>query len=157
VIMKASVELQLQQIREDGCEVQGVMTARDGQIVILYSAFDSYHTFARIVYDNGIATKRYQNDLAMYVQKKVNEHALKLAYIRILHDKINQGYGTLLMNHLLDRARKASIRYIEGHMQETENREHEARLRHFYHKFGFSVDEDRNLLWVNDLEQARLT
>ncbi|MCQ6560070.1 hypothetical protein [Paenibacillus mendelii] len=147
MIVPAIVNTQMNLIQEDGCTVIRAVQANEGHTVILYTGQSGYDIFARIVYQTGVTTKRYQNDLAMFIQKKPREHAWRLLYIRILGDKINNGYGTIMMNQLLDNARQKNIDYIDGHMQATDNKEHDARLYHFYTKFGFTIDSERNIVW----------
>ncbi|MBB3113552.1 GNAT superfamily N-acetyltransferase [Paenibacillus phyllosphaerae] len=150
--MEHITRAQVDSIHHDGCRVVDVTQSKDGKTVILYTD-NGLHLFARIVHESGTATRRYINDLAMYVQQKRDENAYKIQYIRILGDKINQGFGTLMMNQLLRTARDNKIDYIDGRMQDAGTEEHEARLRHFYHKFGFLIDEDRQLLWRRGDEQ----
>ncbi|UVI27592.1 GNAT family N-acetyltransferase [Paenibacillus spongiae] len=154
MIGSAIVNTQVNLIQEDGCSVIRVVPAKQGNIVILYTGQSGYNIFARIVYATGVATKRYQNDLAMFIQKKPQEHALRLLYIRILGDKINNGYGNIMMNQLLDTARQNHFDYIDGHMQEAEHKEHDERLYHFYTKFGFKIDSERNLMWKRQAEHS---
>ncbi|MFD0713448.1 GNAT family N-acetyltransferase [Paenibacillus sp. GCM10027626] len=145
---KAYIGLQLQQIKEDDCVVQAIVEGKDGQTVILYTPYDRYHIYARIVYCTGVATKRYRNDPVFFLEWKPGTRCLILSYIRILQDKINCGYGSIMMNYLLEEmVEKQGIDSILGFMQETANQEHEERLRHFYTKFGFNIDEARNLSW----------
>ncbi|WP_221226688.1 GNAT family N-acetyltransferase [Paenibacillus baekrokdamisoli] len=139
--------MQINLIQEDGCRVMNIERTREGNALILYTTSQGCDIFARIVYPSGVATRRYLNDLAMFVQKKPHDNAYKLLYIRILGDKMNCGYGTLMMNQLLARAKQNKIDYIEGHMQDATSQEHDARLRHFYTKFGFTIDADRQILW----------
>ncbi|MFB9328529.1 GNAT family N-acetyltransferase [Paenibacillus aurantiacus] len=144
--MEVTTKAQIDAIHQDGCRVLSVVPTRGGGRLIIYTD-NGLHLFGRIVHGTGGATRRYLNDLAVYVQQKKNENAYKLQYIRILGDKINQGYGTLMLNQLLQHARERGIEYIDGRMQDAGGEEHERRLRHFYGKFGFEIGEDRELLW----------
>ncbi|AZN42148.1 GNAT family N-acetyltransferase [Paenibacillus albus] len=148
---------ELARIEEDHCRVLHVTQSRHGDTVILYSPVDSCDINARIVYASGVATKRYVNDLNMFVARVPGKQAWKLQYIRILGDKIGQGYGSIMMEELLRRAERERIIYIEGRMHLTDHKEHLERLRYFYSKFGFALLEDRRILWTNEQIQRQAT
>ncbi|MFC5650301.1 hypothetical protein ACFPYJ_14415 [Paenibacillus solisilvae] len=148
--MQAIINTQVNLIQKDGCTILKVVDTRNQNALILYSTRQGYDIFARIVYPTGVSTKRYLNDLAMFVKKKPGENAYSILYIRIIGDKMNSGYGTIMMNELLSIARDKQIDYIDGHMQDATSQEHDSRLRHYYTKFGFRIDEERNLLWKRD-------
>ena len=150
--MQAVINTQVKLIQDDGCTIKNIVEARNHNVLILYTTEQGYDIFARIVYPTGVATKRYINDLAMFVQKKTGENAYRILYIRILGDKMNSGYGSIMMNELLRIAEHRQIDYIDGHMQDATSQEHEARLRHFYMKFGYSIDSERNILWKRNTD-----
>ncbi|SFS60644.1 GNAT family N-acetyltransferase [Paenibacillus sp. BC26] len=140
---------QIELISTDNCYVHRIVQTRQGDTVILYSPTGSFDIHARIVFATGIATKRHLNDLNMYITAVDGRRAWNLQYIRILGEKINQGYGSLMMEQLLTRAVEENIRSIEGRMQAAEHKEHLERLRHFYTKFGFTIDEQNQIHWTN--------
>lgn len=148
--MHAIINTQVNLIQEDGCTIMKVVETRDQNRLILYTTRQGYDIFARIVYPTGVSTKRYLNDLAMFVQKKPAENAYRILYIRILGDKMNSGYGSIMMKELLTMARSRQIDYIDGHLQDATSHEHDSRLRHYYTKFGFTIDDERNILWKRD-------
>ncbi|NBD26320.1 hypothetical protein [Paenibacillus glycinis] len=152
----AFVQSQIACILGDGCFVHEVRTAKSGDTVILYSPHGRCDIHARIVYPNGVATKRHRNDLSLHVAPIAGTQvkAWNLQYIRILGDKVNQGFGSIMMRQLLLLAEREGIAYIEGRMRQAEHREHLERLRHFYAKFGFAVDERFNLRWDNEKLRA---
>ena len=147
----AFVQSQIDCIQRDGCFVHDVQTAKSGDTLILYSPLGRCDIHARIVYPSGVATKRHMNDLSLHVSPIAGTpvKAWNLQYIRILGDKVNQGFGSIMMRQLLMLAEREEIAYIEGRMRQAEHREHLERLRHFYAKFGFAVDEQFNLRWDN--------
>ncbi|SFI28028.1 Acetyltransferase (GNAT) family protein [Paenibacillus sp. UNC496MF] len=146
----AIVKRQLELLRADRCAVHDVAASRTGDTVILYSPPDRLDIHARIVYASGIATKRHLNDPVMHVTPAGGTgNAWSLQYIRILGDKINRGYGSLMMKQLLALAERGNVARIEGRLQQAEHRDHAERLRHFYGKFGFAVDADMRLRWDN--------
>ncbi|SEM73448.1 hypothetical protein [Paenibacillus sp. OV219] len=154
---EARLHAELAHIEEDDCRVLHITESKHGNTVILYSPVDSCDINARIVYASGVASKRYVNDLNMYVTKVPGKDAWKLQYIRILGDKIGQGYGTIMMEELLRRALSEGIAYIEGRMHLTDQKGHLERLRYFYSKFGFALLEDRRILWTNKQIQHEVT
>ncbi len=58
------------------------------------------------------------------------EHSDSLPY--------NQGYGTLMMNELIQYAREHGHTHLYGNLSEVDN-DHRDRLFHFYQKFGFEI------------------
>ena len=62
----------------------------------------------------------------------------------IRHDRekrdYNKGYGSMLMQKLIDYARKNNYGYIHGNLSVVDF-DHKDRLHHFYQKFGFTVTE----------------
>ncbi|WP_308634565.1 N-acetyltransferase [Paenibacillus silvisoli] len=146
---EACMQAQLELLASESCRVHRIVGNRTGDTVILYGSREGLDLHARLVFESGIATKRHINDLHMYVSPIPGEQAWRLQYIRILGDKMNRGYGSIMMELLLERAMLAQIRYIDGRMQHAEHREHCDRLRHFYAKFGFEIDETGYLLWEN--------
>ncbi|MBQ9166920.1 MAG: GNAT family N-acetyltransferase [Oscillospiraceae bacterium] len=55
----------------------------------------------------------------------------------------NQGYGSLMMKHLINFLRASGIRYVTGSIAKTDF-DHEVKLRHFYTKFGFKITDYEN-------------
>lgn len=63
------------------------------------------------------------------------------AYIVDWHSRMpDQGYGSLLMKHLIKFLRISGVRYITGSIAPTDMK-NEAKLRHFYTKFGFKITD----------------
>jgi len=62
----------------------------------------------------------------------------------IRHDRekrdYNKGYGSMMMQKLIDYARENNYRYIHGNLSVVDF-DHKSRLHHFYQKFGFTVTE----------------
>ena len=57
------------------------------------------------------------------------------------HSKVqNQGYGSLMMKHLINFLRASGVRYVTGSIAPTDFK-NEAKLRHFYTKFGFKITD----------------
>ncbi|MBP3961214.1 GNAT family N-acetyltransferase [Paenibacillus lignilyticus] len=149
MMIEDCIHTQIELISTDNCYVHRIVQTRQGDTVILYSPTGGFDIHARIVFATGIATKRHLNDLNMYITPVDGRRAWNLQYIRILGEKINQGYGSLMMEQLLTRAVEENIRSIVGRMQAAEHKEHLERLRHFYTKFGFTIDEQNQIHWAN--------
>ena len=62
----------------------------------------------------------------------------------IVHDderpRYNKGYGTMMMEKLLEFARENHFSYIHGNLSIVDA-DHKDRLHHFYSKFGFTIAE----------------
>ncbi|WP_274650745.1 GNAT family N-acetyltransferase [Paenibacillus humicola] len=142
---QAAVNTQQKLIQDEGYEVLEIVRSDNGCWLIVYSPPGRYDLYGRVVYPTGVATSRHRNDLVFFVRKKPAEPALTLQYIRILGDKINQGYGSAMMRNLLQMAENAGIATIDGRMRDSDNKEHDERLRHFYTKFGFEIGSDRSI------------
>ena len=52
----------------------------------------------------------------------------------------NKGYGSLMMEKLLDYAKETDFNYIYGNLSEVDL-DHKERLYHFYRKHGFIITE----------------
>lgn len=149
---------QLALIRSGGCRVHRVAETRFGETVILYSPVGRFDIYARIVYASGVATKRFVNDLSLHVSpvEGAPDPTLYLQYVRVLGDKINRGFGSMLLRELLLVAEQNGIRRIEGRMQQADLAEHRERLLHFYGKFGFVVADDGRICWESAKRSAPL-
>lgn len=145
------IETHIVVLLQDGCRVHGVAEAKGGDTVILYSPAGRLDLYARILFAGGTATKRHVNDLSLHVSpvEGAPVNAWYLQYIRILGDKINRGFGSIMLRQLLLLAEREGVAYIEGRMQQAEHREHLDRLRYFYAKFGFVIDADGLMRWEN--------
>ncbi len=56
----------------------------------------------------------------------------------IICKRNNKGYGSLMMNKLVEVAREEEYKYIDGWLSK-EDANHVNRLYHFYRKFGFEI------------------
>lgn len=125
--------------------------ANDNAVLILYHPVYSKHAiFARVVTPDRSRTSEFVNDLKMFVIKGANNQ-FELVNILIHPSFMNKGYGTILMNQLIENATKRCINYIEGHLRNTDGND-DPKLQHFYAKHGFDIDEYRNILWRNRVQ-----
>ena len=62
----------------------------------------------------------------------------------IQHDNLdndfNKGYGSMMMDKLLQYSHENRFTHIYGNLSEVD-RNHKGRLHHFYEKFGFTITE----------------
>ncbi|WP_222433897.1 GNAT family N-acetyltransferase [Planococcus sp. CPCC 101016] len=85
---------------------------------------------------------------------------IELSDIDIKESMVNLGYGSILLNGLIQIAKHRNVTFISGWISEVD-RNHIDRLVHFYEKHEFEVilHEEKNsakigsLLWSNDLIQ----
>ena len=64
----------------------------------------------------------------------------------------NQGFGSLLMQELIEFCKVSQIPRLWGDLspvdlQDQEDKEHEARMLHFYSKFGFTIKDSTRIDW----------
>lgn len=70
--------------------------------------------------------------------------------IQCEHSNVDKGYGTILMNTFLEYIKPIKVKCVEGRLSSVDTRdridkEHKARLYHFYKKFGFEIDEKEHI------------
>lgn len=86
----------------------------------------------------------YVNDRLTARMMCVEEPGTAILIGDILHSNegadYNKGYGSLMMEQLLEYAGENGIAYIHGNLSEVDL-EHKDRLHHFYEKFGFLITE----------------
>lgn len=66
-------------------------------------------------------------------------------------EKNNRGYGSLMMEALIDYARQQGITSIEGWLSSVDV-DHIERLYHYYQKFGFEIIPHRDGLKIADIK-----
>lgn len=113
-------------------------------------------------YNGYILKKKQQFSKKSFIMMRCNPHYdKKLNYMRniFIDDFIceptyrDRGYGTLLMNELIQYAKKLKVQYISGKLSfvdiginddDDRYKEKRERLYHFYPKFGFVIYEHIN-------------
>lgn len=83
-----------------------------------------------------------------------NKIQFKGEYPTVLNNNSNQfigaGYGTVLMQKIIEIGKAMGLHRLHGHIMETDNKEHEERMKRFYRKLGFTLllDGDIELILV---------
>ncbi|SDH76980.1 Acetyltransferase (GNAT) family protein, partial [Aneurinibacillus thermoaerophilus] len=154
---KNDVEFELQarlkEIQEEGHQLLEIERNNVGEIVIIYRQYfydgdddDLINIEAIVITKDGVRVP-YP---IMHVIRREKDRSLYIADIKVLGESINKGYGSLMMKHLLDIAKKDKERvmFVTGNMS-SEGDEHRQRQIHFYKKCGFICHEEK-ILWIND-------
>lgn len=82
-----------------------------------------------------------------------NKIQFKGEYPTVLNNNSNQfigaGYGTILMQKIIEIGKNMGLHRLHGHMMETDDKEHKERMKRFYAKLGFTLllDGDIELLF----------
>lgn len=78
----------------------------------------------------------------IHVNEKTKEKYLYIQDIHISKSNINKGYGSILLNSLLDDIyhKNESLKYIYGTLSKIDMDSHKERLVRFYEKNGYTVN-----------------
>nr|WP_145403242.1 GNAT family N-acetyltransferase [Paenibacillus xylanexedens] len=92
-------------------------------------------------------------DLIAYLIYDPQNRYMQIADIRIEGDRVNRGYGSLVMQTILKLADEFGAKYITGWISRVDW-DHIERSEHFYRKFGFDVElnhqiKQGTIKWVN--------
>jgi RimJ/RimL family protein N-acetyltransferase len=72
-----------------------------------------------------------------------NKIQFKGEYPTVLNNNSNQfigaGYGTVLMQKIIEIGKAMGLHLLHGHIMETDDKEHEERMKRFYRKLGFTL------------------
>lgn len=135
-------------LEKEGHSIIKTEKNRNGNHLILYSPrHNKDYIFARIIRIDGSVSSFINDDIKMFVSKQRTTNSFHINNIFIYGENQNQGYGSILMNQLIENARIQFIDFIDGYMTPPHDEVHEQRLRHFYKKHGFTIDQHRNILW----------
>lgn len=110
----------------------------------------------RIITDRGVNVADPHIHLHVYPDA---QH-LEIADIKIEGKHVNRGYGSIVMGEILEIAHQMQIKFITGWISHVDWG-HIDRSVHFYRKFGFEVEVNKEigrgtLLWLNkDLGASR--
>ena len=144
-------------LEKEGHLIIKIEEARNGNHLILYSpSHNKDYIFARIIRLDGSVSSFTNDDIKMFISRERFTNSFHINNIFIYGVNQNQGYGSILMNQLIENARNQFIHYIDGYMTPPKDKEHEERLRHFYKKHGFTIDKYRNILWKRNRIKTKL-
>lgn len=131
----------IKKIEQDGGKILAIKQAKNQELVLIYRTTQLIDTDPDIyayVFPKDTDTKLH---LAVYVFYEVEKKEFFIADIHIHFKDYNKGYGSLLMEQLLNIAKKENIKVITGNISSIDWN-HFERIRHFYQKYGFSVELD---------------
>ncbi len=113
-----------------------------------YTGRISYITIKGYTYDD-IFFNTY-NNISLCLPKifvtafqDFDKRYLKSFFIDDILCEPNKGYGSMMMSVFIKYAKQLNVEYISGFLSfvDTSDEEHNKRLRHFYKKFGFEIDD----------------
>lgn len=79
-----------------------------------------------------------------------NEELQEITISDINCKKNNKGYGSLMMEKLIEFAKQNGFVYITGWISKVDI-DHVNRLNHFYQKFGFEIISNKKGMKISDL------
>ncbi|GGF88940.1 hypothetical protein [Paenibacillus aceti] len=142
-------------LEKDGHKVIHVAQNRFGESVMIY----------RLMYDDGmddvnihIKVKVISKDGVKVPDSNVHVHVenkhMDIADIKIEGERVNRGYGSIMMEGLMKIVHEMQIEVITGWISSVDW-DHIDRSEHFYRKHGFDCQLDHEnkkgtILWVNN-------
>ena len=81
----------------------------------------------------------------------ISEDSKTITISDIICKKNNKGYGSLMMEKLIDIAKRDKYTYIDGWLSAVDT-DHVERLYHFYQKFGFEIIPNEDGLKFADIK-----
>lgn len=81
----------------------------------------------------------------------ISEDLKVITILDIICKKNNRGYGSLMMNKLIDIVKQDEYTYIDDWLSVV-NDDHIKRLYHFYQKFGFEVISNKDRMKIADIK-----
>ncbi|MFD1361171.1 hypothetical protein [Lentibacillus salinarum] len=136
-----TLEIQLFRMQDNikriagNAQVIGIDQTCHNEWVIVY-AHKNGHT-CQIMLHN--CSRPYRGDWHSAIQAEYKGH--QKLHIADIKGEENKGYGSVLMKHLKDEARKDNVPCITGHIVKRDF-DHVERLKHFYSKHYFDVKID---------------
>lgn len=116
-----------------------LITSKKGRIIFLvHTAFLNLDIidYGSVYIISGETVNLSSNRLSYVVTQDPNGSYLLIA--DIIHDRINEGIGTELLNYVDEIARAQGLSFIKGYLSNRDF-DHTDRLLHFYQKNGFSI------------------
>jgi len=143
-------------LEKDGHKVIHIAQNRYGEKVMVYRLIHNdglddrdIHLRVKIITPKGVKTP--DSNAFLIVDPKIKH--MKIADIRIEGERVNRGYGSILMTAIMQLVDQLGIRYITGWISDVDW-DHIERSEHFYQKFGFECELDHEsrhgtITWVN--------
>ncbi|GED61426.1 GNAT family N-acetyltransferase [Brevibacillus formosus] len=150
------VQWQKTELEKDGHKVIHIAQNKICERIMIYRMFfgDGWDEV-----DINLGMKVISNDGVMvpdpntYLVFDTEQKHLRIADIRIEGDQVNKGYGTILMNAIMQLGNELNVQCITGWISQVDW-DHIERLTHFYKKFGFSCEINHEIkhgtiIWKN--------
>lgn len=157
---KGDVEYEVQwhttAIEKDGHKIVHLAQNRFDERVMIYQLFyndgmddQNVHLRVKVISKSGVRVPDSNVHLHVFTESK----HMKIADIKIEGDRVNRGYGSILMEGIMKLVDQMSIRFITGWISAVDW-DHIDRLEHFYRKFGFECNLDHEskygtISWIN--------
>lgn len=151
------VKWQISDLEKDGHKVLHVAENQYGESIMVYRLFygdgmDDKDITLRVKVITNKGVKVPDSNVFLIVHPE-NKH-MQIADIRIEGTRVNRGYGSIMMQALMNLAHQMEIKYITGWISGVDW-DHIDRSEHFYRKFGFKCELDHEnkhgtITWVNE-------
>lgn len=150
------VHCQTFDIEKDGHKVLHVAGNRYGESIMVYRLFygdaldeRDIHLRVKVITNKGVLVP----DSNVYLIVHPESKHMQIADIRIEGDRVNRGYGSIMMAALMNLVQQLGIKYITGWISGVDW-DHVERSEHFYKKFGFECILDHEIkygtiTWLN--------
>lgn len=142
-------------LEKDGHKVIHIAQNRFGESVIIYrlmyeDGIDDVNIHLRVKIISKDGVKAPDSNVHLHVE---NKH-MDITDIRIEGDRVNRGYGSIMMEGLMKIVHEMQIKVITGWISSVDW-DHIDRSEHFYRKHGFDclLDHENKrgtIVWVNN-------
>ncbi|MGN7472084.1 hypothetical protein [Brevibacillus sp. SAFN-007a] len=155
--LENEVQWQITNLEKDGHKVLNVAQNRYGESIVVYRLFygddlddEDITLKVKVISKRGVKVP----DSAVFLIVDTENKHMRIADIRIQGERVNRGYGSIMMEGLLKLAHQLEIKYITGWISGVDW-DHIERLEHFYRKFGFECELNHEskhgtITWVNE-------
>ncbi|MEK4439075.1 hypothetical protein [Paenibacillus sp. FSL K6-2862] len=145
-------------LEKDGHKVLHVAHNRFAESVMIYRVMygdgmddENIHLRVKVISLKGV--KAPDSNVHLHIDFKNKQH-LRIADIKIEGDRVNRGYGSILMEGLMKLVQEMQIRVITGWISSVDW-DHIDRSEHFYKKHGFDCKLDHEnkhgtIRWKNE-------
>lgn len=154
---------QLESLKTAGCEVLETEERKLSKTEIIVYRYFGEDVMPEDAYDISLKTRIIKEKGVVVPEPRLhasfdeNYTEFKISDININKELVNEGYGSLLLNNLIEMAKRHEVKKISGWISRVDT-DHLDRLVHFYKKNNFKVtlyDEPDSmkigdLLWQND-------
>lgn len=144
-------------LEKNGHKVLHVAQNRYGESVMIYRLIygdgmddRDIHLRVKVISKNGVKVP----DSNVHLLVEPESKHMRIADIKIEGNRVNRGYGSIMMEGLMKLVHEMQIRFITGWISAVDW-DHIDRLEHFYRKHGFDCQLDHEnkygtITWVNE-------